>query len=90
MRIPSGSPMAFRIPNPPAAAEADQASSERGGHEPPAGDGATRRPKADSNSEIARGYRCRLFPYGLRGRNDSRLQAGTEGVEFPRIDDGAS
>ena len=40
------------IPNPPAAAEADQASSERGGHEPPAGDGATRRPEADSKFEI--------------------------------------
>jgi len=39
-------------PNPPAAAEADQASSERGGHEPPAGDGASRRPETDSKSEI--------------------------------------
>ena len=39
-------------PNPPAAAEADQASSEGGGHEPPAGDGATRRPGADSKSQI--------------------------------------
>ena len=42
----------IRNPNPPTAAEADQASSERGGYEPPAGDGATRRPKADSKSEI--------------------------------------
>ena len=39
-------------PYPPPAAVAVQASSERGGHEPPAGDGATRRPKADSKSEI--------------------------------------
>jgi hypothetical protein len=39
-------------PNPPAAAEADQASSEEGGYEPPAGDGATRRPEADSKSKI--------------------------------------
>jgi hypothetical protein len=38
--------------NPQAAAEADHASSEGGGHEPPAGDGATRRPKADSKFEI--------------------------------------
>jgi hypothetical protein len=42
----------IRNPNPPTAAEADQASSEGGGFEPPAGDGATRRPKADSKSEI--------------------------------------
>ena len=41
-----------RVPNPPAAAEADQASSKGGGHEPPAGDGASRRPQADSNSEF--------------------------------------
>ena len=47
----------FRTPNPPAAAEADQASSEGGGHEPPAGDGATRRPQADSNSEFDQGGR---------------------------------
>ena len=39
-------------PNPPGAAEADQASSEGGGYDPPAGDGATRRPEADSNSEL--------------------------------------
>ena len=39
-------------PKPPAAAEADQASSEGGGHEPPAGDGAMRRPEADNKSEI--------------------------------------
>jgi len=39
-------------PNPPAAADVDQASSEGGGHEPPAGDGAMRRPEADSNSEF--------------------------------------
>jgi len=38
--------------NPAAAAVADQASSEGIGHEPPAGDGATRRPEADSKSEI--------------------------------------
>ena len=42
----------IRNPNPPAATEAGQASSEGGGHEPPAGDGATRRPEADSKSEI--------------------------------------
>ena len=40
------------IPNPPAAAEADQGSSEGGGYDPPAGDGATRRPEADSKSEF--------------------------------------
>ena len=42
----------FGIRNPPAAAEANQASSEGGGYESPAGDGASRRPKADSNSEL--------------------------------------
>jgi hypothetical protein len=42
----------IRNPNPPAAAVADQASSEEGGHEPPAGDGVTRRPEADSKSEF--------------------------------------
>jgi len=47
-----GAERKFRTPNPPAAAVADQASSEGGGHDPPAGDGATRRPKADSNSEF--------------------------------------
>jgi len=43
----------IRIPNPPAAAVADQASSEGGGHDPPAGDGASRWPEADSKSEMA-------------------------------------
>jgi hypothetical protein len=44
-------------PNPPAAAEADQASSEGGGYEPPAGDGATRRPQANCKSENPPGAR---------------------------------
>ena len=43
----------IRIPNPPAAAVADQASSEGGGHDPPAGDGASRWPEAYSKSEMA-------------------------------------
>jgi hypothetical protein len=42
----------FRIPNPPAAAEEGQTLSEGGGHEPPAGDDASRQPQAESNSEI--------------------------------------
>ena len=52
----------IRSPNPPAAAEADQASSEGGGHEPSEGDGATRRPEADSKSEIQNWT-------GMAGRN---------------------